>query len=475
MHETVVVQVLAGGVVLAKARRAGETAALSELVHQPVGPGESAQQVALGLVRKTDARNIGLALLVNWDLYSLRDVWLPFSAPAQIRETIKFELEDDLDIAADDLLMPFEVLEQRPEASHVLAWAAKKEAIADLLKTWEGAGLSPEYMPPDAVGHIGLVEHLAADLIDQPLVVVCGAERWVDLTLVAERRIWARRRLLDCAWATEAAGGPLQETRRTFLSVPSFPTPQAVVSFGGEAADTLARVIAKDLGCPHRSIAPPAVPGEAKLLYWPLAAGVALMMAGQGARPLSFRIEDFEPKESGQTASLLALVATALLAVVLLVGGFICHLNTATALQEIGGAEADLAAYWQAQSLPQSQLPSFATLEGTLNKQIADTEQQLAEAKKRPDAIKRFRSLALAMASLPEGITLDLAKVDILADAIVLAGTANSYEATTDLSNHINKTKEFNAAYDAITPQASGTAKFVLRVKYSDVKQEGRS
>ena len=34
---------------------------------------------------------------------------------------------------------------------------ATKETIGGLLKACEDAGISPEYMPPDAVGHLGLV------------------------------------------------------------------------------------------------------------------------------------------------------------------------------------------------------------------------------------------------------------------------------------------------------------------------------
>ncbi|NIA22053.1 MAG: hypothetical protein GWP05_08865, partial [Anaerolineaceae bacterium] len=289
MPEIVAVQVLPDSVQLAQARSSGDGAEITELVIQEVDAETDPREVAMAMVRQRGVENIGLAVVVNWAQYSIRDLWLPFTNLSQLRSTIKFELEDDLEQDAAELLVPLQVLEQRVDSSHILSWSTTRRQIHELLDPWENNGISPEYMPPDAIGHLGLLQTWAPDLADESVVTVSGDQRAVDLALVNKGIIWARRRVLEFAWATDAAGRPLQEIRRTFLSVPGFPAPEAVVSFGGEPADTLAGVVAGDLGCLHRKISPPQINGSPRMLHWPQVAGVALQMARSSSRPLTFR------------------------------------------------------------------------------------------------------------------------------------------------------------------------------------------
>ena len=470
MPQSLAVQLKTDAVVLAMTKGSGEEAALAELALRQPSEGQSPLDLAVAMTRERRMENIGLALLLNWQDYSLRDAWLPFTNLAQIKTTIKFELEEDLDLAADEALMPFQVMEQRAESSHILVWAARKEAVADILGHCEKSGISPEYMPPDAVGHIGLVEALAPDLRDQPVAVLSGDEHGADLTLQVGRQLWAR-----CRLASLASPQASWEIRRTFLSIPSFPQPHTVVSFGPEDVDALARAVAEDLGCPHRAVPPPKAAGLADLSYWPLAAGVALLMARGGERPLTFRVEEFEPKESGEAASLLSLVATALLGVLLLVGGFFFHLKVAPQVERAAYIESQVAAFWQAERFPPAQMPEVANLENALTGLTADTQRRLDAARGRPNALKRFRSLATAMAGLPDSVTLDLGRLDISSDNIAISGTANSYEAASALTQHINdKAKEFQAETESIVPQPEGKAKFNLRISYKDQKKENR-
>ena len=83
-----------------------------------------------------------------------------------------------------------------------------------------------------------------------------------------------------------------------------------------------------------------------RLLGWPLAAGVALFMARQNERPLSFRREEFEPKETAEVVSLLSAVAVALLGVVLLVGGFMLQLGAQKARAISQAMEDNVKAFW---------------------------------------------------------------------------------------------------------------------------------
>jgi len=469
--ECVAVQMMDGRVLLAQAEGGGDGAQLTSLVSREVQDGEAVQAVAAEMVREYGIENIGLALAMNWEHYSLRDAWLPFTAESQIRSTIKYELEDDLDVAADDVLMPFQTLEQRPDATHLVAWTLPKTTLSGILRPWEAMGISPEYVPPDVLGHVGLVDALAGDLADQAVVAISGEDRTVHVTLLAGGRIWAHRRLLEFAWATDAAGRPLQEIRRTFLGTPGFPEPAAVVSFGAEAADTLAGVVANDLGVPHRAVAPPEAPGESGALCWPLVAGVAMFMARHSQRPLSFRMEEFEPKETVQVVSLLGVVATALLGFVLLLGGFMLQLGARSARDAIAETQAEYNTFWKSTGLKTNQ-PGVATLGSTLKRQIDTMRKQIKDARSQPNAIKRFASLADRMGKLPPSVTLELTRLDIRPDTILLAGSTNTYDAATELNSHINTSKDLSATISNITTQDDEHAKFSMKITYKDTAKD---
>lgn len=462
-------------VVLARATGGAGGAELIEIASREIAAGEDARAAAIGLARERGIANIGLVVLVNWDQYSLRDVWLPFTGEAQLRSTIKFELEDDFEVDGEQLLMPFQVLEARPDSSHVLAWVATKAAIGDALRAWESSGLSPEYMPPDIVGHLGLVAHLAPELADQPLVVVSGDERSVHLSLLKGDTVWARRRLLGFAWATDAAGRPLQELRRTILNVPSFPAPTAVVSFGGEPADVLAGVIARDLGCQLRVIAPPQLGDDQRHMHWPLAAGAALLAVRSSQRPLSFRREEFEPKETAQVVSLLGLVATALLGVIFLVGGLWCLIETRGYQRTTETVESYADTYWKQAAPGDKQRPELVSLGATLTARINDLEKKLKTVRERPDAVRHFSQLAERMKTAPDSIkAIEPTRITVGPDTISIAGIATPYEAASQFQKHLDASSDMAAQIGTVNPVEGGKARFTMTVTYRDKEKPAR-
>jgi hypothetical protein len=466
--ETVAVQVLNDRVLLARATDGAGGAELAELVTRELAEGDDALQVAAQMIRDRHIENIGLSITVDWDQYSMRNIWLPFTSDAQIQSTIKHELEDDFSADADELLMPFQLLETRPDSGHVLAWVAHKETIGSRLSDWDSLGISPEYMPPDVMGHVGLVASLAPELASQPVVAISGDERSVHLTLLVGDTIWARRRLLDYAWATDAAGRPLQEIRRTFLSVPSFPEPAAVVTFGGEPADTLGSVVARDLGCEHRVVAPPALPDGERILQWPLVAGIALLTARGSDRPLSFRREEFEPKETAQVVSLLSVVATALLGVIFLVGGVWCHLLAQNETRESRQVAQNVRTYWTSvfKDTKKNPVPAVSQLTSDLGRRITKMRKDLKGFQSRSDAIKRFTQLVNRLGNTPESVQLQFSRISVRTDNTTFLGTANSYDAVTALNKHIAASPDLAAELAEITPLEGGRARFRIEITY---------
>lgn len=475
MPESVAVQMFADHVLLARAEDSADGPALSALVHRPVTEDESAVDVAARLVREHGIEDQGLALAIGWDQYAIRDAWLPFTTEAHIRATIKGELEDDLDRPGDDMLMPFQLVEERPDAGHVLAWALPKATLRGIMNSWESAGIAPEYVGPDAMGHAGLVEALAADLAEQSVVAISGDEHTVHLTLLVGRRVWAHRRLLGFSWATDAAGRPLQEVRRTFLSVPGFPPPAAVVSFGGEPADTLAGVVANDLGVAHRPVARPAVETDGPpAMAWPLAAGVALMMArGNGDLPLSFRVEEFEPKETAGVVSMLSWVTVALLGIVLLLGGFMLQLSAQSAAAKSARVEMAYQDYWKKMHLPTAQRPGIGALDDTLRQRITQMQRTIEQARKSPNALRTFARVAERMGALPQQLQIELSDIgiDVRSDSVRLSATAKnladpkkSYEAVTTLSGHISQSPGLEATVTSAETSGNDLTRFEMRI-----------
>ncbi|MBN2584549.1 MAG: hypothetical protein JXL80_15915 [Planctomycetes bacterium] len=471
MPEIVVVQVLPDCVQLARAHSSGDSARLTELISQPL-QGTNGLEEAMTLVRQRGVENIGLALLVNWQDYGVRDLWMPFTNVSQIRSTLKFELEDDLDASAADLLVPHQIIEQRPDSSHILAWPISKRRMHEILDPWEQRGISPEYMPPDIIGHLGLLGTQAEDLIDKPVATVTGDNKVVDIALIHKGIVWGRRRMLSFAWATEAAGRPLQEFRRTFLSAPGFPAPEAIVSFGGESADTLAAVASKDIGCPHRRISPPQVEGSDRLLYWPHVAGVALLMARSSHRPLTFRVEEFEPRETAQAISLLSVWAAALLGVCFLVGGVFCMIQASDYNRQLTEINQAADAFWTSSRVQGSRPLDLADFSGQLKSQIDKLKVQVEQAQSNVDVTELLAQLAQQATKVPEDIEVEFQRVTVNASTINLKGKTNSFDAATQLRALLDDSPMFDCETRKVQadPRDNNRAEFDFLLTVADKK-----
>ncbi len=477
MPESVAVQITGKYVVLAKATGHGAEASLVALERREIKADEDALAVATALIRKQGILNLGLAALVNWDDYSIRETWIPFTAESQIRDTIKFELEENLGDEAAALLIPFQILEQRADSSHVLAWASTKKRIGELLAKYEASGLSPEYMPPDALGHVGLVRALGGEFGAKPVLAVSGDEDSVALSLVTDGRlIWGCRRIRSLTWATEVAGQPLQEVRRLFLSAPGFPTPAAVLSFGGEAADTLARAVADELGCPQQTVAPPQLAGSAAESsaprHWPLAAGVALYMATNSDRPLSMRQEEFVPRETAQAVSLLSAVAIFLLGFCLAVGGAMFLLASEREKNTLREMQNQPVMFWKDNKtvLGGSKIPALENLHDDLSRRVARLTAQLKEAKNHIDAEEKLDELVAVLAGAPSDVKpVEFNQISINQKNITLRGTTSNVEAGNKLRLQIKNSKEFSSLLGDVTPHPKD-AEFSFTIGYKSEK-----
>ena len=91
----------------------------------------------------------------------------------------------------------------------------------------------------------------------------------------------------------------------------------------------------------------------------------------------------------------------------------------------------------------------------------------LEAAAKRPNAIRRYASLVNRMTGLPKNIIIEPSRITISPDAIAFFGKANSFEAATAFSKHIDGADDLSSEIGSITPQDDG-ARFNIKITYKD-------
>ncbi len=468
MPECIAIQINQRVVQIAHARPEGEAVALAALHHHEVPEGADAMAEASALLQQFKAGDHRVAVVVDWNDYSIREQWLQLTSEEDIRSVLKYELADDLAADPQTLVMPFQIVEERPEGAHVIAWSTTKQTVADLIQMLSSAGLAADTIPPDAMGHVGLVAQLAPQMVTEPIIAVSGDEYGVNLSLLQNGLIWGHRRLSRLAWATDAAGQPLQEIRRMLLAAPGFPSPVAVVSFGPEAGNALAGVLAGELDCEHLHIAPPPQAGVGQA--WPLVAGVAMAMVSADDLPLSFRLEEFAPKESARMVSMLGAMALGLLGVCLAVGGLMLVLQAQYHKTVAEGYEERAREIWQSRvdARPPALLSIFPV---ELSKKMSEIEAAVKSAQSGQDVQPVYRHLMQALIAVPDSVKYKIENITINeAGARLTVTTTNDH--VIQLDRNLNQSPRFSSMLEA-DRGTTGETRYTLTLTYKPISQKG--
>jgi len=81
---------------------------------------------------------------------SFRRLQLPFTDARKIQQTVPFEVETQVPYEIDDLLLDYQILEKGAESAQVLVGLTQREALRDLLGTFETGGIDPRVLDFDA-------------------------------------------------------------------------------------------------------------------------------------------------------------------------------------------------------------------------------------------------------------------------------------------------------------------------------------
>ena len=138
------------------------------------------------------------------ELFSFRNVSLPFSDRKKIAQALPFELADQSPVDINSLLIDFIVAESGPKETEIIAAMISRQYLANQLAILTGAGLNP-----DSIGISGFVCALQiAEGRDDNFVLIDSGTSWATLFIVVNNRVALIRSL---AVQSEAIGLPVAD------------------------------------------------------------------------------------------------------------------------------------------------------------------------------------------------------------------------------------------------------------------------
>ena len=119
------------------------------------------------------------------ELFSFRNVTLPFSDQKKIAQALPFELVDQSPVDINSLLIDFIVAKSGPTGTNIVAAMINRHYLATHLAVLTSAGLEP-----DSIGISGLSAALqiAEGIEDNFVLIDCG-ERWASLIIAVNGRV----------------------------------------------------------------------------------------------------------------------------------------------------------------------------------------------------------------------------------------------------------------------------------------------
>lgn len=124
----------------------------------------------------------------------VREIPVPFKADDQIRKVVKYEAEHHLhDCDADDVIVQYTKVSESGDGTHLLVFAARKEAISRRIEYARSAGVEPLAMDLDALAAYYAVQ--AAGLFDDapPCVLLEIGHRSTGMVFVVDGEVRALR------------------------------------------------------------------------------------------------------------------------------------------------------------------------------------------------------------------------------------------------------------------------------------------
>ena len=148
--------------------------------------GEQSFEDALNKIKEQTGFTGGPCLVTfGAELFSFRNVSLPFSDRKKIEQTLPFELVDLSPVDVTNLLIDFIIATTGPEGADIISAMINRDYLATHLSSLSAAGFSP-----DSIGVSGLSTALRiADGADENFLLIDIGNCWASLFVVSKGRV----------------------------------------------------------------------------------------------------------------------------------------------------------------------------------------------------------------------------------------------------------------------------------------------
>lgn len=147
---------------------------------------KAAMAEALGKARVSRNR---VAVSVDSGEAVIRELTLPFKDDAQVRQTVRYEMESLIhNYAIEDLVVDHYKTGETDKGTMVLAAAVPKELLLKRLKIFTGCGVDPHTVDLDVCALYNALFHSGAIDSDEPFLILHGTSKFSKIIFVEQKK-----------------------------------------------------------------------------------------------------------------------------------------------------------------------------------------------------------------------------------------------------------------------------------------------
>lgn len=170
----------------------------------------------------------------------IRTITVPFKDEAQIRKTIKFELETHVtQYAAEDLVVDFTIIGETETGATLLAAAAPKELLEQRLKALADCGIDPGVIDLELFAVVRALRAAGGLDSEKPLLIVHGTPRHAKFVLYEDGLVRNLRTIRFSLPDADAPKTPEETKKKYDTRAVTGPVPLIVLAEGSRDVEKL--------------------------------------------------------------------------------------------------------------------------------------------------------------------------------------------------------------------------------------------
>lgn len=416
------------------------------------GPAELVPQL-----RQTHRRLPPVALSLAGALYHAQVHHSDFTDLRQIRQTIKFDVEEDSTFDAESLAVCFQTAAPAAEGTNLIVYSLQRTRCQEILDQFEQAGLDPLVAEPDIAAWVHYLTRLAQLPADEPVLAVAAPPGGLYLVLLAADRAVLLARSLLCPSPEHVSQTLATEIRRSLALWPENQQPQRIHYHPGGLVRGQVETLLAEVKLPWQPLPEPDLDVACAL-------GVAVGWLNR-TTAADFRADGM-PVRTVLAARRRALYGLAAAAVLLLAALLFavktyanrCQSQYALANERLGQA------YLDAAGKPPAPSVNMARMIGNLHRQWHNAAVRQGVQAQTNSASHTFTLLFNTLASLGEEFDLRLDLVRLSPKDALLQGSIPNLETQFVLDAAIRRTPELRRESWAFDPPAGDRRPFSMNL-----------